>query len=103
MDNIVSALAVHSATSCSRSPSWTMSVNGSGASWPTCSPSGTPTQPTPSPNSKSDAQLALTRSPTSHRRGLLLRHRQQGRHGGTGASLFNFNQQLAAVWGGQVV
>ena len=105
MDNILTALSVRLRDVMTSIDQTNLAVNGGGAGLAYMQSLGYSNTPNPqNPGSKSDAQLALdTLAYLNTVAGCYFGKVQQGGTGGTGASTFNFHQQLASVWGGQVV
>jgi hypothetical protein len=105
MNNIITSLAVHLRDVMQDIFQLNLSVNGAGAGLAYLQSIGYSNASNPAnPGSVSDAALALSVIAYLNTvAGCYFGTVQQGGTGGTGASLFNFNQQLAAVWGGQVV
>jgi hypothetical protein len=105
MNNIITSLAVHLRDVMQDILQLNLSVNGQAQGLAYLTAIGYSNAANPAnPNNKSDAQLALdTIAYLNTVAGCYFGTVQQGGTGGTGASVFNFNQQLAAVWGGQVV
>jgi len=105
MNNIITSLAVHLRDVMTDISQLNLSVNGGGAGLAYLQSLGYSGTSNPAnPGSVSDAALALsTIAYLNTVAGCYFGTVQQGGTGGTGASVFNFNQQLAGVWGGQVV
>lgn len=105
MNNIITSLAVHLRDVMQDISQLNLSVNGAAAGLAYLQSIGYSNTANPAnPGSVSDAALALsTIAYLNTVAGCYFGTVQQGGTGGTGASLFNFNQQLASVWGGQVV
>jgi hypothetical protein len=108
MDNILTALAIEMRDLMRRISDLDMSVNGNGAGLSYMKQAGySDVVATSNPNNPggiTDAAWALQvlsflNTPSRVYFGLL----QQGGTGGTGATIQNFNLQLAGVWGGRVV
>jgi len=105
VDNIITNLAVNLRNIMRQISDLNLAVNGGGAGLAYLQSVGYSGASNPAnPGSVSDAALALsTIAYMNTVAGCYFGTVQQGGTGGTGASTFNFNQQLAAVWGGQVV
>jgi hypothetical protein len=104
VDNIITNLAVNLRNIMRQISDLNLAVNGQAQGLAYLTAIGYSNTANPAnPNNKSDAQLALdTIAYLNTVAGCYFGTVQQGGTGGTGASTFNFNQQLAAVWGGQV-
>ena len=105
MDNIITALAVQLRSVMRQISDLNLAVNGAGTGLAYLQSIGYSNTANPAnPGSASDAALALSVIAYLNTvAGCYFGTVQQGGTGGTGASTFNFNQQLASVWGGQVV
>jgi len=105
VDNIITALAVQLRDVMRHIADLNLAVNGGGGGLAYLQSIGYSNTSNPAnTGSVSDAALALsTIAYLNTVAGCYFGTVQQGGTGGTGASTFNFNQQLAAVWGGQVV
>lgn len=105
MNNIITSLAVGLRDVMQDILQLDLSVNGGGAGLAYLQSIGYSNTSNPAnPGAVSDAALALsTIAYLNTVAGCYFGTVQQGGTGGTGASLFKFHQQLAAVWGGRVV
>ena len=105
IDNIITALAVQLRDVMRHISDLNLTVNGAGTGLAYLQSIGYSNTANPAnPGGVSDAALALSVIAYLNTvAGCYFGTVQQGGTGGTGASVFNFNQQLAAVWGGQVV
>jgi hypothetical protein len=104
IDNIITALAVNLRDVMQRIANLNLAVNGQGAGLAYLESLGYSGTANPAnPGGVSDAALALSViAYLNTMAGVYFGTVQQGGTGGTGATLFNFNQQLSEVWAGQV-
>jgi hypothetical protein len=112
MNNIISSLTINLRNVMRQISDLSISVNGGGAGLAYLTSLGysntiatsNPNNPVVSGTMLTDAALALSAIAYLNTVALVyFGALQQGGSGGTGASLFNFNQQLAMFWAGQVV